>query len=189
MDARSSPFFQIRARSAFLFNSMETENVLFLKYSSTIFPFIYQNFHLRQQNTQYCFCFSKNLTHFLLQPLHEQPSGEESVNIVLKRVSEKFDEQKETRDFGVVEWTPPTMNWNPWINQPTVIEGAEEYQVRSGKSAIYPRRFCPPPAINTSGYSHKYITHNFACLRTSHGVHTCKCIVSSDFDFKISKNN
>ena len=28
-----------------------------------------------------------------------------------------------------MEWTAPNMNWNPWINQPMIIEGAEEYQV------------------------------------------------------------
>lgn len=31
---------------------------------------------------------------------------------------------------GVIEWTPPDMNWNPWISQPMIIEGAEQYQVR-----------------------------------------------------------
>ena len=28
-----------------------------------------------------------------------------------------------------MEWSSPSMDWNPWVNQPTVIEGAEEYQV------------------------------------------------------------
>ncbi len=32
-------------------------------------------------------------------------------------------------DTGIINWAPPDINWNPWINQPTVIEGAEEYQV------------------------------------------------------------
>ena len=58
-----------------------------------------------------------------------QPSGDEAVNIVLNRVAEKFEEQTESTDAGVVEWHPPSMDWNPWINQPTIIEGAEEYQV------------------------------------------------------------
>ncbi len=34
-------------------------------------------------------------------------------------------------DTRIIQWTPPDINWNPWINQPTVFEGAEEYQVKS----------------------------------------------------------
>ena len=52
------------------------------------------------------------------------------MNIVLNRENDKFDDQEKSADSGVVEWTPPSMDWNPWVNQPTVIEGAEEYQVK-----------------------------------------------------------
>ena len=55
------------------------------------------------------------------------------MNIVLKRDNDKFDEQVQSEDAGVVGWFPPSMDWNPWVNQPTVIEGAEEYQVRMKK--------------------------------------------------------
>ena len=55
------------------------------------------------------------------------------MNIVLKRENDKFDDQEKSADSGVVEWSPPSMDWNPWVNQLTVIEGAEEYQVRIKK--------------------------------------------------------
>ena len=55
------------------------------------------------------------------------------MNIVLKRENDKFDDQEKSADSGVVEWSPPSMDWNPWVNQPTIIEGAEEYQVRIKK--------------------------------------------------------
>ena len=42
----------------------------------------------------------------------------------------KFEEDHPEAGSGIVEWTPPNMNWNPWINQPMIIEGAEEYQVK-----------------------------------------------------------
>lgn len=45
----------------------------------------------------------------------------------------KFEEEHPEPGSGVVEWTPPNMNWNPWINQPMIIEGAEEYQVGLSK--------------------------------------------------------
>ncbi|XP_028409154.1 ATP-dependent RNA helicase A-like [Dendronephthya gigantea] len=67
------------------------------------------------------------LTDLGIVPVQE-PNGEEAVNIVLKRENDKFDDQEQSVDSGVVEWTAPNMNWNPWVNQPTVIEGAEEYQ-------------------------------------------------------------
>lgn len=51
------------------------------------------------------------------------------MNIVLKRETDKFEENEESVNAGAVEWSPPSMNWNPWINQSTIIEGAEEYQV------------------------------------------------------------
>ena len=41
----------------------------------------------------------------------------------------KFQEAQHEAGSGIVEWTPPNVNWNPWINQPMIIEGAEEYQV------------------------------------------------------------
>lgn len=41
----------------------------------------------------------------------------------------KFEEDHPVPGSGIIEWTPPDMNWNPWINQPLIIEGAEEYQV------------------------------------------------------------
>ena len=41
----------------------------------------------------------------------------------------KFEEEQPEPGSGIVEWTPPNMNWNPWINRPMIIEGAEEYQV------------------------------------------------------------
>ena len=28
---------------------------------------------------------------------------------------------------NVISWEPPNSSWNPWISQPTVVEGAEEY--------------------------------------------------------------
>ena len=56
------------------------------------------------------------------------------MNIVLKRENDKFDDdQEKSADSGVVEWSPLSMDWNPWVNQLTVIEGAEEYQVRIKK--------------------------------------------------------
>lgn len=33
------------------------------------------------------------------------------------------------REGGVLTWGSPHPNWNPWLNQPVIIEGAEEYQV------------------------------------------------------------
>lgn len=45
----------------------------------------------------------------------------------------KFQDAQHEAGSGIVEWTAPNMNWNPWINQPMIIEGAEEYQV----SAMY----------------------------------------------------
>ena len=41
----------------------------------------------------------------------------------------KFEEEHPEPGSGIVDWTPPNMNWNPWINQPMIIDGAEEYQV------------------------------------------------------------
>lgn len=41
----------------------------------------------------------------------------------------KFQDSEHEAGSGIVEWTAPDMNWNPWINQPLIIEGAEEYQV------------------------------------------------------------
>jgi len=41
----------------------------------------------------------------------------------------KFQDAEHEAGSGIVEWTAPDMNWNPWINQPMIIEGAEEYQV------------------------------------------------------------
>ena len=51
------------------------------------------------------------------------------MSIVLPPGAIKFEEEAPDSGAGVIAWTPPNMNWNPWINQPTVIEGAEEYQV------------------------------------------------------------
>ena len=48
----------------------------------------------------------------------------------------KFDEQHHEEGSGIVEWSPPNMNWNPWINQPVIIEGAEEYQVISSVETL-----------------------------------------------------
>ena len=42
----------------------------------------------------------------------------------------KFEDDHSVPGSGIIEWTPPDMNWNPWINQPLIIEGAEEYQVK-----------------------------------------------------------
>ena len=41
----------------------------------------------------------------------------------------KFQDAEHEAGSGIVEWTAPDMNWNPWINQSMIIEGAEEYQV------------------------------------------------------------
>ena len=41
----------------------------------------------------------------------------------------KFAETDREHGPGVVQWAPPDRDWNPWINQPLTIEGAEEYQV------------------------------------------------------------
>ena len=32
-------------------------------------------------------------------------------------------------EVEIISWGPPDPNWNPWLNQPVIIEGAEEYQV------------------------------------------------------------
>ena len=52
----------------------------------------------------------------------------QSLSIVLPPGAVKFEEAPAEPGPGVVAWTPPNMNWNPWTNQSTVIEGAEEYQ-------------------------------------------------------------
>ena len=53
------------------------------------------------------------------------------MSLVLPPGMVKFDEQHHEEGPGIVEWSSPNMNWNPWINQPVIIEGAEEYQVIS----------------------------------------------------------
>ncbi|EDO35812.1 predicted protein [Nematostella vectensis] len=62
-----------------------------------------------------------------IQPVPQSANPEEEVSLVLPPGS-KFDVEKPDNRRGVIEWAPPDRNWNPWINQPTIIEGAEEYQ-------------------------------------------------------------
>ena len=51
------------------------------------------------------------------------------MSLVLPPGIVKFQDAEHEVGSGIVEWTAPNMNWNPWINQPMIIEGAEEYQV------------------------------------------------------------
>lgn len=56
----------------------------------------------------------------------------------------KFQDAEHEAGSGIVEWTAPDMNWNPWINQSMIIEGAEEYQVSvPHKSNQHFRMFMP----------------------------------------------
>lgn len=52
----------------------------------------------------------------------------QAVSLVLPPGMVKFQETNPEPGSGIVEWTQPNMNWNPWINQPMIIEGAEDYQ-------------------------------------------------------------
>ncbi|CAH3166121.1 unnamed protein product [Porites evermanni] len=63
-----------------------------------------------------------------IQPVPQSQNPNEAVSLVLPPGMVKFDEQHHEEGSGIVEWSPPNMNWNPWINQPVIIEGAEEYQ-------------------------------------------------------------
>ncbi|XP_078384818.1 ATP-dependent RNA helicase A protein-like [Oculina patagonica] len=63
-----------------------------------------------------------------IQPVPQPQDPSQAVSIVLPPGMVKFQDAKHEAGSGIVEWTPPNMNWNPWINQPMIIEGAEEYQ-------------------------------------------------------------
>ena len=66
----------------------------------------------------------------------------------------KFQETNPEPGSGIVEWTQPNMNWNPWINQPMIIEGAEDYQVSDTQSC--------PSLVSLSGHAmdYRYLTTN-----------------------------
>ena len=66
----------------------------------------------------------------------------------------KFQETNPEPGSGIVEWTQPNMNWNPWINQPMIIEGAEDYQVSDTQSC--------PSLVSLSGHAMDY-----RCLTTN----------------------
>ena len=66
----------------------------------------------------------------------------------------KFQETNPEPGSGIVEWTQPNMNWNPWINQPMIIEGAEDYQVSDTQSC--------PSLVSLSGHAKDY-----RCLATN----------------------
>ena len=53
------------------------------------------------------------------------------MSLVLPRIVAKHKCLEGGTTDGVINWGPPDSNWNPWINQPVLIEGAEEYQVIS----------------------------------------------------------
>eukprot|EP00795_Rhopilema_esculentum_P010875 gene10875-19698_t len=57
------------------------------------------------------------------------PADGEKVSLVLPRIVAKHKCLEGGTTDGVINWGPPDSNWNPWINQPVLIEGAEEYQV------------------------------------------------------------
>lgn len=50
------------------------------------------------------------------------------MSLALPPVAPQFNEIKQGGK-EVIKWSPPDPSWNPWINQPTLIEGAEEYMV------------------------------------------------------------
>ena len=66
----------------------------------------------------------------------------------------KFQETNPEPGSGIVEWTQPNMKWNPWINQPMIIEGAEDYQVSDAQSC--------PSLVSLSGHAMDY-----RCLTTN----------------------
>ena len=47
----------------------------------------------------------------------------------------------DTNEVGIITWAPPDPNWNPWLNQPVIIEGAEEYQVILNSSIVLSKIF------------------------------------------------
>ncbi|XP_074611136.1 ATP-dependent RNA helicase A-like [Acropora palmata] len=70
-----------------------------------------------------------NLLHSLeIQPIPQPEDPNQAVSLVLPPGMAKFEDDHPVPGSGIIEWTPPDMNWNPWINQPLIIEGAEEYQ-------------------------------------------------------------
>lgn len=63
-----------------------------------------------------------------IQAVTQPQEPSQAVSLVLPPGMVKFQETNPEPSSGIVEWTQPHMNWNPWINQPMIIEGAEEYQ-------------------------------------------------------------
>ena len=51
------------------------------------------------------------------------------VSLVLPPIEAEHREIDDGDQVGVLTWEPPDSNWNPWLNQPVIFEGAEEYQV------------------------------------------------------------
>ena len=58
-----------------------------------------------------------------------QPGPEEKVDLVLPPLNVQFENVHYDDGNNVISWEPPNPSWNPWISQPTVVEGAEEYMV------------------------------------------------------------
>lgn len=56
-----------------------------------------------------------------------EPKCGEKINLQLPPIPAKFDNLLTDDGRQVINWEPPNPDWNPWISQPTVIEGAEEY--------------------------------------------------------------
>lgn len=81
----------------------------------------------------------------------------QAVSLVLPPGIVKFQDAEHDVGSGIVEWTAPNMNWNPWINQPMIIEGAEEYQV----------------SVNIKGCSHILFLH----VRTVQPHNPCNNVV------------
>jgi len=60
-------------------------------------------------------------------PLQSQPTGGSKVSLVLDQTAE-HKAIDDVKGAEILTWAPPDSNWNPWLNQPVIIEGAEEYQ-------------------------------------------------------------
>jgi hypothetical protein len=66
-----------------------------------------------------------------------QPQNQEEEILLVLPPGSALDVEQPDSSKSVIEWTPPNLNWDPWVNQSINKEGAEEYQVRRPGILLY----------------------------------------------------
>lgn len=57
----------------------------------------------------------------------QEPKAGEKVSLKLPPIDAQFQNIHKNKGNEVISWEAPNTNWNPWISQPNVFEGAEDY--------------------------------------------------------------